>query len=47
MFRNTDESEIDNISNLFESAMDNDSQIILSDLIQTINDYFVISLGTW
>lgn len=47
MFRNTDESEIDNISNLFESAMDNNSQIILSDLIQTINDYFVISLGTW
>lgn len=47
MFRNTGELEIDNISKLFETAIDDSSQINFSELVETINQYAVISIVNW
>ena len=47
MFRNIDASEINNISKLFETAIDNSSQINFSELVEAINDYAVVSIVNW
>ena len=45
MFRNIEDSEINNISELFETAVNSNSKVDFSELIEAINQYAIISIA--